>query len=327
MKKVTFMIGALTFAMVAFVSCNKNKTENGVSFQGSTTEFKVEEEGEKAYIDINSHIYFEKGDLVKLFNINNETPGDSKCADYSAASTGANVQFNAVEQMPAECMSSFYGFFPAGNVTPDLANENRATFALNPVQTYYEVNGVPSFSKEDMYMASNVSGISNINDAHFAFQNICGILRLKYYDTGGWTIRNIKVVDKHFNLTGNVNLKVDKVTTDGLVSLCESYNPADPSTTAQAISDYKDQIGYNVTDAGNTVTLDFGTEGHRLSASASDPDVFYIVLRPLALAHGYKVIVTDMNDKEWTVVDSNTNKKMVPNTIKGNAAKDLKSYH
>ena len=325
MKKVTFMIGALSFALVACVSCKKN-AENGVAFQGSTTEFKIEEEGEKAYIDINNIIYFETGDIVKLFNIS-KTPAESKCADYSAASTGTNVQFNAVGQMPATSMGAFYGFFPGANVTEDLSNENRATFRLNAVQDYYEVNGVPSFSKNDMYMASNVNGINNINDAHFAFQNICGILRLKYYDTGGWTIRNIIVEDKHFNLSGDVNLKVDQVTTDGLISLCQSYNPANPASTAQAISDYKEQIGYNVSNAGNTITLDFGENGYRLSSSASDPSTFYIVLRPLALAHGYKVIVTDMNNNKYTVVDSNTNKKMEPNTIKGNAAKDLKSYH
>ena len=325
MKKSTFMLGVMSLAVLGFVSCNKNN-EKAAAFTATTTQFEVVESDDKAYMDANCNVYFEQGDVVRMFNIS-ETPSESECADYAAKSTGTHVTFEAIDDMTLESKGSFYAFFPGGNVTANLNNENRATFTLSPVQRYQEVKGTPSFSKEDMYMASRADNVSNIDNVDFQFENICGLLRLKYYNTGAnKTIRSITVKDRHFNLSGDVNLKIDAVTTDGLVALCQAYDPANPEATAQAISDYKQSIGYNVTNADDKITLDFGENGYTLSSNASNPSVFYFVLRPLALAHGYYVIVTDMNGEEYTVVNSTSNKKIMPNTIKSIAAKDLNQW-
>ena len=325
MKKSTFMLGVMSFALLGFVSCNKNN-EKAMAFEATTTQFEVVESEDRAYMDANCNVYFEQGDVVRMFNIS-ATPSESECADYAAKSTGTHVYFEAIDDMTLEAKGSFYAFFPGGNVTADLSNENRATFTLSPVQVYQEVNGTPSFSKEDMYMASKVDNVSNFDNVDFKFENICGILRLKYYTTGdNTTIRSITVKDRHFSLSGDVNLKIDAVTTEGLVDLCNSYDPANPEASAQAINDYKQSIGYNVTNAGDQITLDFGANGYTLSDDANNPSVFYFVLRPLALSHGYYVIVTDMDGNEYTVVNSTSNRKIMPNTIRSIAAKDLEQW-
>lgn len=328
MKQFVKVFCLMAVVALAFTSCKKSD-QKAVSFNGATQQFVVEDDGSKAYLDDAYYMNFEQGDVVKLFNISS-TPSNSECADYSATSTGQRVIFQAVGNMAVQTKGSFYGFYPAETVTPNLSNENRATFTLREEQVYREVDGKPAISKGDLYMAAKVDDVQNITDADFYFQNICGILSLKYYDTKSnepWVIKSITVYDKHFNLTGDVNLKVDKVTTEGLVALCEEYNPANPAATAALIANYKDEIGYNVTNAGDHVTLTFGSEGFALSQDANNPSRFFFVLRPLALSHGYRVVVTDMNDDEYEVVNSNTNKKIKPNTIIGNSAKDLKNYH
>lgn len=327
MKKSTFMFGVMSFALLAFVSCRKT-TQNFTSFTATTTQFEGVESEDKAYLDPALNVYFEQGDIVRMFNISS-TPSQSECADYAAKTTGMFVRFDAVENMTVSPKGDFYAFFPGGeNVVPNLANENRVTFKLSPVQRYYEVNGTPSFAKDAMYMAakSSTNG-ANIENANFNFQNICGVLRLKYYDSNGWTIRSIRVEDKHFHLSGDVNLKIDKVTSDGLVALCQNYNPANPAATATQIAEYKDLIGYNVTNAGTSITLDFGDTGFALTNDANNPDFFYFVLRPLALAHGYRVIITDMDGVEHLIVDSNSDRKITPGMVRSIAAKDLKPFH
>jgi hypothetical protein len=311
MKKSFFMLGMASFAFLAFVSCKKTETK-AVSFDAITVDF-VEEE--RAYLDGSNHIYMEQGDIAKMFNISSN-PAESECADYAAQSTGTRVRFHAVEQMTVQSKGNFYSFFPGQNVTPDLANENRATFEVSPVQDYYVVNGTPSFSKKDMYMCAKAENVSNINNAVFKYQSIMGVLRVKLYDAEPWTIRSLTVTDNVYNLSGDVNLKVNAVTNDNLMAIVNSYDPANPAATADAISDYKEMIGYNVTNKGMSITLDFGENGLTLSTDANNPSVCYIVLRPLALAHGVHLVATDMNGGQHVLVDNDENKKIKPNSIK-----------
>jgi hypothetical protein len=320
MKKSTFMLGVVSLGLLAFVSCKK--TENAASFQAISAPFEVVDD-ERAYLDATNRINFEQGDIAKMFNISN-TASESECADYVATATGTNVVFHTTSNMTTQRKDGFYAFFPAENVTPDLANENRATFEVSPVQEYYEVDGRPSFSKKDMYMASKAENVDDINNATFKFESIMGVLRLKYYTTGDVkTIRSIKIVDKAFNLSGDVNLKVDAVTNENLMAIVEAYDPSNPAATADAINAYKEMIGYNVTNAGTSITLDFGENGYTLSDSASNPSMFYFVLRPLALTHGYYVYVTTMDNVEHLAIDSNSNKKIKPNTIRSIGAVNL----
>ena len=312
---------------LAFVSCKKTDSKN-VVFTGISQEFVSEDDVEKVYIDATHFSAFEAGDRVKLFNISDD-PSESEMATYVANEGGRQVKFHLDgAAMSTTNKGAFFGFFPADNVTSaTLTTNNKAVFKLNEVQHYRTVNGTPNVSKEDLYMAAKVDDVDYIGDANFQFQNIMGCLTLKYYDSEGWTIKSIRVEDKHFGLTGDVQLSIPDIDTEGLVELCEDYDPADPEASAQDIADFKEAFGYSVTNVGYSVTLDLGDEGFELSTDANNPDRFFFVLRPLALAHGYRVIVTDMEGNEYPVVDTDNNRKIRPNYIRNLGAKDLAGFH
>jgi len=329
---------------LAFISCKKTDTKT-IVLRGSTQQLAGEG---KVYLDPNYQVLFESGDLVKFFNLSN-TPSNSEMATFEATETGQSVQFQlSGASMSVENKGAFCGFYPAGKIISNtLTTDNKAVFRLNDVQQYHEIGGMPTLSAEDLCMFAKVDDVANIGDANFSFQNINGVLGLRYYDTYGWTIRNIKVIDKtYFSgedegegegkdygeddeyiyiATGDVQVDVSNFSVEALTNLCNAYDPTNPSTTL--IEDFKESIGYSITNGHSVVTLDFGTGGYTLSSDANNPSVFYIVLPPLALAHGYRVIVTDMDGSEYTVVDSDTNKKMIPNIIKMNPAKDLANFH
>lgn len=327
MKKMMRILCLSAVVALAFVSCKKTDSKT-VVFTGITQEFVSEDDGEKAYIDATMFSAFEAGDRVKLFNISDD-PSESEMATYVANEGGRQVKFHLDDAvMSVENKGAFFGFFPAENVSSaTLTTNNKAVFKLNEVQHYREVNGTPNVSREDLYMAAKVDDVDYIGDANFQFQNIMGCFTLKYYDTEGWTIRSIRVEDKYFGLTGDVQLTIPNIDTEGLIELCEAYDPTDPEASAQDIADFKEAFGYSVTNVGYDVTLDFGDEGFELSNDPSNPNRFFFVLRPLALAHGYRVIVTDMDGDEYTVVDSNSNRKIRPNYIRNIAAKDLAGFH
>lgn len=308
---------------LAFISCKKTDTKT-IVLRGSTQQLAGEG---KVYLDPNYQVLFESGDLVKFFNLSN-TPSNSEMATFEATETGQSVQFQlSGASMSVENKGAFCGFYPAGKIISNtLTTNNKAVFRLNEVQQYHEIGGMPTLPAEDLCMFAKVDDVANIGDANFSFQNINGVLGLRYYDTNGWTIRSIRVEDKlGIALTGDVQVDISNFSVEALTNFCNAYDPSDPLATP--IENFEESIGYSITNENNEVTLDFGTGGYALSTNANNPSVFYIVLPPLALAHGYRVYVTDMYGDEYTVVDSDTNKKMIPNIIKMNPAKDLADFH
>jgi hypothetical protein len=332
MKKSTLMLGVASMALVALVSCKKDDTK-AVSFQATASEFVLEDE-DRAYLDTDNCFVWEQGDQVKMFNIDFNTPGNSECANFAARTTGRTTVFDAVEQMTWENKGAFYSFFPAANVTPDLTNKNRAKFAVNPVQEYYMVNGNPSFAKDAMYCASKAVA-TNIHQAPFSFDNICGILRLKFYDANGRTFRSIRVEDANgMFLSGNVSLKVDKVYKEGLTELCNTLENVEYNSDQwnMEIAQVKYDFGYHVDHdlpgevaPYDNITLDLGENGVTLATTKADASVFYFVLRPMALQGGYRVIGVDMNGVEHEFINSTSNKTIKPNTMKCIAAQDVTS--
>ena len=312
---------------LAFVSCKKTDTKT-VIFSGVSQEYVVEEGSEKAYINTSNLTTFEQGDRVKLFNLAT-TPKKSEMADYYAMETGGTVHFQLDgPAMATTKKNAFYAFYPGENVTSaTLTTNNKAVFKLDAEQEYRDVDGEPNVSSKDLYMAAKEAEVQNLGDVIFKFKNIMGVLQLKYYtQETEVTLKSLTIEDKHFHLTGDVELCVPNIDTDGLVDLCNAYDPANPEATADQIAQIKRDFGYSVRNAGYSVTLDFGDEGYTLSQDADNPSRFLIALRPLALAHGYKVIAETMNGSKVTIVDSNTNKKMIPNLVKGNTKKNLDPY-
>lgn len=324
------MLGVASMALLAFVSCKKEDNK-AVSFQATSSEFVVEGE-DRAYLDGDNCFVWEKGDQVKMFNLDLANAANSECANFAARTTGRTTVFDAVEQMTWESKGAFYSFFPAANVTPNLSNKNRAAFAVKPVQEYYAPNGTPSFAKDAMYCASKAEAV-NIHQAPFAFDNICGILRLKFYDANGRTFRSIRVEDANgMNLSGNVSLKVDKVYKDGLTELCNTLENVEYGSEEwlSQLAQVKYDFGYHVDHdlpgeeyPYNKITLDLGENGVALATTKANASVFYFVLRPMALQGGYRVIGVDMNGVEHEFINSTSNKTIKPNTIKAIVSVDV----
>ena len=109
------------------------------------------------------------------------------------------------------------------------------------------------------------------------------------YEAAQRTVTQIQVVDNHFHLSGWVELIIPEVNPTELKALFNSYNTSDEwMNAANAI---KNRMGYNVTEAGYSITLNV-PEGVQLGTTKANTPKFNIVLRPLALSQGFHIIFT-----------------------------------
>jgi hypothetical protein len=301
---------------MAFTSCKKE--EKAVVFQGETQQLIVEEEdAAKVYVNNSGYVTFEQNDLVTLYNVSSY---GATCATYKAGSTGTSVSFVPYGgEINPTTDGAFYGFYPGGpdNITPALSNGNRCTFKVAETQEYRTVNGGLAIPHDALYMACK-STETNLNNAYFGFQNICGVLSMKFYSPTGKTIKKIRVTDKHFNIAGDVQLIITEIDPTELTSLFNAYDESN-ATYMATLNAYRERIGYNVTNATNAITLDLG-EGVALGTTKNTANRFFMVLRPLALSNGYIIEVSEDGTTWTTVVDSNKNNCIHPNVFKNFSA-------
>jgi hypothetical protein len=303
----------LAVLALAFTSCNKE--EKTVAFQATTQQLVVEDESEaKVYIDNASHIIFEQNDLVTLYNVTNSL--GSFCGVYRATSTGNSVSFVPTSsEISTITDGAFYAFYPGGegHVAPNLSNGNRCTFTIDPIQNYRTINGGLAIPHNALYMAAKAV-TTDLSSTSFSMRNICGILQLKLYSPSGKTIKKIRVTDKHFGITGDVQLIITEIDPEELTTLFNQYDENNPTYMA-TLNEYKNRIGYNVTNVTKAMTLDLG-EGVTLGTTKNAPTEFYIVLRPLALSQGAIIEVSEDGETWSTIADSNKNNCIRPSVIK-----------
>lgn len=298
-------------------SCDKNKET--ASFKTYNQQMEVvagEFDGvEKVQLDpSNYNLTFESSDLLTLFRIDAD-PTLSASADYVPAATAVDeTTWTPVgEALPAG--GDLYAFCPGGSeyVTPDLANENRATFKLPAIQ-YYRENTCP---KEGFYMASKLEE----GQEHFYFRNICGILWLKIYSPNNRQVREIYVTDKAGKpLSGDVSLKIDKVNPETLTSLYRNYNP-DNQAYLNSLSSYIRESGYSVTNQGGLKL--YCNEPVQVGTTKATATDFFMTLRPLAMREGVDIRIVCEDGYEFT--QSTTKNNIVgPNVIKKMPAFSIK---
>jgi len=316
MKKVMRCMCMMALVALAFTSCKK-KEEGKTTFRAATQEFVIQsEDGERAYIDANKKIHFEVGDMCMLFNLSEANPMQSASALYEAVEDGNYVLFeeSGYGEVPMNALDGgFYCYYPGGpaNVRTELNDgENKAKFHLAPVQTYRE--GMVGL--EAMYMAAKDDAATNLEECDFQMSNICGILQLKPYEAAQRTITSIEIVDNAFDLTGWCELILPELDPDEMQAMFDNFDMSDPSYAA-TLAAYLTRIGYNVTDKGQSVTLDI-PGGVQLKDNKTETPVFNIVLRPLALSQGCHIIFT-FDDTTTKDVDlSAINLMIKPNVIK-----------
>jgi len=330
MRKIVRGMCMLTVVALAFTSCKKNE-ESASSFNGTPQVFNVDN-GERAYIDNGTNqMYFEEGDQVMLFNIDNDGQ-TSESALYHAESTGTLVRFIADGQMTTTAFDNFYAFYPGANVVPDLGNSNYAKFPIAGIQVYREdAQGKPIIAKDHLYMAAKAD-TKDLTKTTFTFKNICGVLVMPLYSSANVTkyVQSIEIEDKFYHLVGDVNLKVDGVDDGKLQGFFNNYNPQNP----EFISYVQDDLGYYVSGkTSKTMVLDCTgvvndnePNGVKLSATPAAAKAFCIVLRPLALSQGFtmRVNYVDANGQSDTfTISTNRNNMIKPNFYRTFSAVDI----
>ena len=308
MKKILRGVCLMGVVALLATSCNKNKETATITTVNQEMEVVAGEwnDGEKVQLNpSNNQLYFEEGDLLTLFRI---AEGEaSTYADYTPALTQVdNTTWTPVGEALAEG-GDLYAFCPGGSsyITPNLANENRATFKVPAMQNYRE-NTCPT---EGFFMASKLEA----GQTAFYFRNICGLLWLKLYSPNNRVVKSIVVTDKKgHHLSGDVTLKIDKVNPTTLTSLYRNYSDTNPSY-AQTLAAYIEESGYEVANAGSTMTLNCG-DGVQIGTTSGTATSFYMTLRPLALRGGFDVTISG---DDWSYTMSTTKNNIIgPSVIK-----------
>lgn len=288
MKKVMKCLGMVVLVALAFTSCKKN--EEKAVIKVASQEFVCVDE-DRIYInDATSHPNFEIGDMCMLYNINVENPAESEACLYEAIEEGDYVLFqpSGYGEIAEDMHDAYYAFYPGGpgHTTTELYGlENKCKFHVEPTQVY-RPNRV---SLGDLYMAAKET-TGHLSQTDFNFKNIMGILRLKPYEAAQRTVTRIQIVDNTYHLSGWVELIIPEIDGTELQSLFNAYDPTNEAYVNR-LNEWKNRTGYNVTDAGMSITLEV-PEGVQLGTSKETTPEFNIVLRPLAMSQGCHIIFT-----------------------------------
>lgn len=323
MNKITKSLCMMAVVALAFTSCKKDNTPtNSVVFNHTMQQLVTvndENEFEKVYLDPTNTIAYEEGDRLMLFDIHDGGTSSAN-ALYELVTASDETLLTIVSgqtELPATTTGAYYAFYPGDNVVAtNLANGNRATFRLDATQTYRANTAAGTMlPKGALYIAAKAAE-DNMEDAYFYCDNICGVLRLNFFCVANKKVRSIEVTDNAFNIVGDVELKIDEVDPDYMTSLFNRYDESDAYQSELAA--YLNTLGYNTSNASNTVTLDCGN-GVTLGKTKATATPFYIVMRPLALLKGCTIKVNFTNGTSKTITSSKNN-VIKPNMIRNMTA-------
>lgn len=285
-------------AVLAFGASSCNKDKGNTSFTLNVPETIVDDE--RAYVDISAGGAFRwnGGDEMMVYNL-----------DYTDGTQSVKEVFTCPASAEGHAGTTFSGnnvgakkdgiffFYPANRAVGTLDADNRETFEVAAEQTYTLINNVGTVDVNSLSMAA---GPFNEVKSSFTMQHIFGILRLKL--TGTKTVTSIEVTDPNRNLYGHASLKLHNVNTTQLSAALEYFgNGTHPGELGPYASYIQNDLGWNVIDGGNTVTLNCGT-GVQLKSTVTP---FYITLRPGALVNGFSITVnySDSTSQTFTNAD------------------------
>lgn len=322
MKRVIRCFCMIALVALAFTSCKKQEQKSNVMI---VTQQLVDEnvDENRAYFDPTSlKIMFEEGDVVMIFNIDNEVPTHSHCAQYEAIQEGnyVTMQNCGTGEVAEDILDAYYAFYPGGrdNIRTEMAGgENKSMFYVAPTQEY-RPDRVPL---EAMYMAAKVDNVAHLHETEnpetaFYFRNICGVYDMMLFDPNGPTVvKEITITDNNFDLSGWVELIIPEVDPVEMQSLFNNYDP-DNTAYMQTLAQYLNRVGYNVTEKGNTLTLTMPEEGVQIGTTQATATHFYMVLRPLALTNGYTIDIKFADGSTKTIDRSDRNHQVAPNIVK-----------
>ena len=311
-------------ALVAVVGTSCKKAEKVQTFQATLGEMVVDGE-EKMSIE-GVKIVFEENDPLVLFNVDNTNPGNSVFGRYHASGTGNTASFLPVEAGMDNTtrMDEFFGYYPGDLCEPDLGNNNHCYFELQPTQTYRKrPNNTVMVPANGMYAACVDRENSDLVNAHFGFQQIGGLLKLRLYTGTGKKVKSITITDKDLYLSGFVSMNIAEVDPVELTYLVENYNEGSEAFMNR-LNDYINRVEYSVcyTESNyvdylpsKSVTLEI-PGGIEIGTQSGNATTFYIGLRPLALWRGFEVDVTYQDGTHAAKIQTTASNKIRPGVIK-----------
>lgn len=322
MKRVIRCICMVAIVALAFTSCKKNEEKSSVMIM---TQELVEEnlDENRAYLTPgNNKIIFERGDVVMVYNIDEEVPTHSHCAQYEAVQEGNFVRFQncGTGEVAEDILDAYYAYYPGGRehiITEMAQGQNKSKFLVAPTQEW-RPNRVPA---EAMYMAAKVDDVEHLSETEdpehaFFFRNICGIYDLILFDSNGpKVVEEISITDNNLDLSGWVELILPEVDPVEMQSLFNNYDPNN-AAYMQSLAQYLNRVGYNVTEKGNTITLVMPEEGVQIGTTQAGAVHFYMVLRPLACGGEYTINVKYVGGEEKTIIRNNPAHMVAPNVMK-----------
>ena len=343
MKKVIRCLGMMALMALAFTSCKK--TDQQSTFKATIpalTIADIQDDEDRAYIQITGNSaqpMFELNDRAMIFNISETNPEMSHCASYKTLGAGTSVEFvdAGTGTVGAALDGGYYLYYPSF-IVPDVNNPeydpeepiyvldrletelegvgdegpaNKSKFYVSPVQKYR----ADKVARHDLYMAAHLTQEQaptlDDDNANFMFTPICGVLQLHAYEAAQRTVTKIEIVDNTMSLSGWVELIIPAVgNPNELKALCNHLktDPTNETYLAQ-LNQFRANAEVNITETGHSVTLDI-PGGVQLGPNSSNPAIFNIVLRPLALMNGFHIILTfddestkdcDLTSKNWVI--------------------------
>ena len=284
MIRKIFLIPAVLLSL--FCSCTKNTEPQqaeaedlpGILFHC------CEDPSTKTYVDDALHLLWTKDDMLSVFEGNTYNhryrflgnTGDNYGNYYKIKPEGLISQFDLDEGY-----KSYYAVYPY-NEDASISYDGVLHLALPSLQHY----APGSFGLEDNTMVAVTDGME---DNVLLFKNIGGYLLIKLYADDA-TVRSVMVSTANKGgeaLAGN----------------------ADVTARHGSLPTY-----VYTSDTSQSITVDCGEDGVRLSTSATEPTIFWFVIPPVTLSHGFELTITGTNGLSVTK-SASAEKTILRNTI------------
>lgn len=289
MKKTVRVLGmACTLGLFALLgsSCNKETKEvSNINVNMPALEESFIE-GERAYIDFSDgkKMKWSAGDQLMVYSLNNDYTESQ--AEVFTLSSGAGTtlgNFYSANSVNPKAEIGIFAFYPAAKVMNyPLGPGNSQTFEVPATQNY----NVNTCDPTSLVMAYTGRGV--LMHENFTMSHIFGLANFRMKGTK--KIASVKVIDNTFNLTGTISADIPGVNPDvlsGLIDDCADYQiPFE--TYMGELRSYLQGINYTSNPTGKEITLQ--CPGVQLNNTTWTN--FIVVLRPGALANGFRLEIT-----------------------------------
>ena len=283
MKKLILLV---VMAAMALVGCQKSEL---VGPTGSNDVFTATVEGfcsqTKTSLTPENYVVWSADDRLAIFQ-GSAIADEYKLAEGSEGLNGGSFQwvakdnvvngdFNAGTELP--CNVAFYPYSQRLILKGDMQDDGKKIFTLANVMfpeiQYYAEN---SFGNGAFPM---VAVTANVADHNLKFKNVGGAMKLQL--KGSMAVKSIKIEGANGERLS------------GAASVTAYANNLPPAITMTSTD-----------EASKSVTLDCGDGVQLNTTEAID---FFIALPPVLFQNGFTVIVTDVEEKEYTVTATDAN--------------------